>query len=72
MRLDNKPIDEAIEDVRCHSEQSGGRGFVGVKHASKTCSECGHKTYPESESKPYQWQKGDDWEPRVRQMLEFG
>ena len=69
IRLDTLPIDEAIEKVREATESEGGYGFVGTKHSTTKCSQCGHTTHSKEPEQYYQWRKGDDWEQKVREML---
>lgn len=70
IRLDNKPIDEAMDLVEKATTKEGGYGFVGVKYAPAKCPTCGHSTHTKKEPDSIQWRKGEDWKPRVRDLLE--
>ncbi len=55
IRLDNKSVDEAISRIKRYCDEAPTYGFVG-------CSE-------EHGEEVYQWKPGENWEPKVREIL---
>lgn len=57
IRLDDKPVDKAIQLIKEYIESVGGRvhGFVGCREPHR--------------NETYQWKPDDDWEPKVREIL---
>ena len=55
IRLDDKPIEEAINAIKEYINDEPTYGFVGCSgnHGEEV----------------YQWRPEDDWEPKVREML---
>ena len=56
IRLDGRPVDDAINAIKRYIGDNKIYGFVGCKD--------------EHGNDIYQWEPEDDWESKVRKMLE--